>query len=109
RRFMAEAFAFADRHRLPRRAVARSWEPGPGKLFLNDLEYRFHREMIEHLRALGVKVPIAATSTWGMNPLYSLPALTAGDFIDAHAYGRTGELQRNPLVEPNLMHWMAAA
>src|SRR6185436_19754839 len=38
-----------------------------------------------------------------------LPALTAGDFIDAHSYGRTGELQRNPLVEPNLMHWMAAA
>jgi hypothetical protein len=107
--YMTEALAFAERHRLSRERTPRSWEAGPSKLFLNDLEHRFNAAMIEHLRSLGVKVPIVTTSTWGRNPLTSLPALTAGDMIDAHAYGEVDELGKNPLVGPNLMHWMAAA
>ena len=107
--YMSEAAAFAKKHDLPRDATWRSWEHGPSKLFLNDLEFRFNREMIAHLRSLGVKVPIVTTSTWGRNTLASLPALTAGDIVDVHAYGGVNELEKSPLVGPNLMHWMASA
>lgn len=107
RLYMGEAEAFARSHGLPKDKVWRSWEHGPSKLFLNDLERRFNVEMIAHLRGLGVKVPIATTSAWG-NPLSSLPALTAGDLIDAHAYGGVGQLEKNPLVAASLVHWLAA-
>lgn len=107
--YMAQAEAFAAKHGLPKDKVWRSWEQGPSKLFLNDLEHRFNAEMIQHLRTLGVKVPIVTTSTWGFNPLSSLPALTAGNIIDAHSYGGVGELEKNPLYGPNLVHWIAAA
>jgi hypothetical protein len=107
--YMREADSFAARYSLPRDKVWRSWEDGPSKLFLNDLERRFDVDMIAHLRALGVKSPIVPTSTWGGNPLSSLPALTAGDIIDVHSYGGSGELGKNPIFAANLMDWIAAA
>jgi hypothetical protein len=107
--YMLQAQAFASKHGLPTDKVWRSWEHGPSKLFLNDLEQRFGAEMIAHLRALGVKVPIVTTSSWGYNPLSSLPALTAGNIIDAHSGGGVGELERNPIYASNLVHWIAAA
>lgn len=107
--YMARAEAFAAKHGLPKDKTWRSWEHGPSKLFLNDLEHRFNSDMIRHLRSLGVKVPVVTTSTWGSNPLSSLPALTAGDIIDAHSYGGIGELEKNPIHAPNLVHWIAAA
>lgn len=107
--YMAQAEAFAEKHRLPKDKLWRSWEPGPSKLFLNDLEHRFNVDMIKHLHALGVKVPIVTTSSWGGDPLSSLPALTAGNLIDVHSYGRKGELESNPLFAANMMHWIAAA
>ena len=107
--YMVQAESFAAKHGLPKDKVWRSWEHGPSKLFLNDLEHRFNVEMIGHLRGQGVKVPIVTTSTWGLNPLSSLPALTTGDIIDAHSYGGSGELEKNPLYSPNLVHWIAAA
>lgn len=106
--YMAQAETFAAKHDLPKDKVWRSWEHGPSKLFLNALEHRFNVEMIGHLRGQGVKVPIVTTSTWG-NPLSSLPALTTGDIIDAHSYGGSGELEKNPVYAPNLVHWIAAA
>jgi hypothetical protein len=106
---MAQAEAFAAKHGLPKDQTWRSWENGPSKIFLNDLEQRFNTEMIAHLRAQGVKVPIITTSTWGLNPLSSLPALTAGNIIDAHSYGGIGELENNPVYAPNMVHWIAAA
>jgi hypothetical protein len=108
-RYMAAAESFAARFALPRQRVWRSWEHGPSKLFLNDLERRFNVQMIQHLRKLGARMPIATTSSWGENPLSSLPALTAGDLIDVHSYGRAGELEGNPLRAPGLVHWIAAA
>ena len=108
-RYMRAAAAFAADWGLPERRVWRSWEPGPSKLFLNDLEHRFDVELISNLRALGVRVPIVTTSTWGENPLSSLPALTTGDIVDAHAYGGASELGRNPLDAPNMVDWLAAA
>lgn len=107
--YMAEAEAFAERFDLPASQTWRAWEHGPAKLFLNDLERRFNAEMIQHLRALGVRVPIVTTSTWGGNGLSSLPALTAGDLIDAHSYGGLGQLERNPQSSAGIMHWIAAA
>lgn len=107
--YMAQAGAFAAASGLPVDRVWRSWEHGPSKIFLNDLERRFNAAMIAHLRALGVRVPIATTSTWGLNPMSSLPALTAGDIVDVHAYGDLGELEKNPLYAPTMVHWMAAA
>ena len=57
--------------------------------------------MIDHLRTLGVKVPIVTTSTWGRNGLSALPALTSGDLIDVHSYGGAGQLEKNPLTSDN--------
>lgn len=107
--YIAQVEAFSAKHGLPKDKVARSWEHGPSKLFLNDLERRFNAEMIAHLRAQGVKVPIVTTSTWGGNPLSSLPALTAGSIIDAHAYGGMGELEKDPAYAPSMVSWIAAA
>jgi hypothetical protein len=107
--YMREAEGFADMYALARDKVWRAWEDGPSKIFLNDLEHRFDVDMMAHLRALGVKAPIIATDTWGENPLSSLPALTSADIIDVHSYGGVGELEVNPLLGANLVHWMAAA
>lgn len=107
--YLARANQFAEAHGLPKDAVWRSWIPGPSKRFLNDLEWRFHSAMLMHLRALGVRMPIVPTSTWGFSPLYSLPALTAGDVIDVHAYGGADEVERSPHIAPNLLHWIATA
>ncbi|MDH4333602.1 MAG: hypothetical protein OEV89_13660, partial [Desulfobulbaceae bacterium] len=106
--YMDKAADFARKNGLPEAKTWRSWEPGPSKIFLNDLEYQFNVAMIAQLRRLGVKVPIATTNTWGGNPLSSLPALTAGDLIDVHAYGGVGELEKNPLVADNMVDWLAA-
>jgi hypothetical protein len=107
--YMAEAAAFAARHGLAKDKTWRSWEHGPSKLFLNDLERRFSADQIGHLRGLGARGLIATTATWGGNPLSSLPALTAGDIIAVHSYGGIGELEKNPVHAANLMHWIAAA
>ena len=107
--YMAQAEAFAAQNGLPKNKTWRSWEQGPSKLFLNDLEHKFNVTMIRHLRSLGVKSPIATTSTWGRNPLSSLPSLTDGDIIDAHSYGGVGVLEANPLHAANLIDWIAAA
>jgi hypothetical protein len=107
--YRRQADLFASANGLARDQTWRAWEHGPSKLFLNDLEHRFNAEMISHLRALGVRAPVVTTSTWGSNPLSALPALTAGDIIDAHAYGGMGELEKNPVYAPNLVHWIAAA
>ncbi|MHC8367369.1 glycoside hydrolase 5 family protein [Pseudomonas sp. ZT5P21] len=106
--YMAEAEAFANQHNLPASKTWRSWEHGPSKLFLNDLERRFDVDMIKHLRDVGVKVPIATTSSWGGDGLSSLPALTSGDVIDTHSYGGSGQLEKNPLSSAGIVDWIAA-
>ena len=62
KRYMELAEAFAKQHGLAKQQTWRAWEHGPSKLFLNDLEQRFDQQMIDHLRTLGVKVPIVTTS-----------------------------------------------
>ncbi|HEY0007762.1 MAG TPA: cellulase family glycosylhydrolase [Tepidisphaeraceae bacterium] len=87
----------------------KNWLAGPSKVVLNEVEYQWNRDFIEHLRGLGLKVPIATTNTWGSNPLFSLPALTAGDMIDVHSYGQAESLSSNPKYSPMSSHWLAAA
>ena len=107
--YMKRAEEFAAKWGLPKNKTWRSWEPGPSKLFLNDLERQFHVDMVAHLRKIGVRVPIATTNYWGLDPLSSLPALAEGDLIDVHTYGGIGELERDPNFGPNLAHWPALA
>lgn len=106
--YMADAAEFASKYGLPRNKVWQSWKPGPSKIFLNDLEHRFDSNMISQLRKFGVKVPIVTTSTWGNNPLSSLPALTTGNIIDVHTYGGADELKKNPIYAPSFLDWIAA-
>lgn len=108
-RYLALAEAFASKYQLPKDRTWRSWEQGPSKLFLNDLEHRFDADMIEHLRNTGVKVPIVTTSAWGDEPLSSLPALLSGDIVDVHAYGGVDEMEKDPHLAPTFVDWMAAA
>ncbi len=106
--YLREARAFARAQGLPENQVWRSWEPGPSKRFLNDLEHRFNAEMIAHLRRIGVKVPIVTTSLWGAK-MASLPALADGDMIDVHAYESPGLLRRDPHAAASAIHVIASA
>lgn len=108
-RYMAEARAFARTHGLPARQTWRSWEPGPSKLFLADLERRFHARMIAGVRETGFAGLVAPTSTWGRNPLFSLAPLTIGDLIDVHSYGGPEGLMADPRTTPGFLDWVAAA
>jgi hypothetical protein len=101
--------AFAREHGLAESRVFQTWLPGPSKLFLNDVEHQFNQSMIEDLRNLGVKAPLATTHSWGNESLYSLPSLTDGDVIDVHAYGESEAMTANPHYDPNYLAWLAAA
>ncbi len=107
--FERETQAFVQATGLPADRVWRTWEPGPSKYLLNEVEHKFNRTMIEALRADGLKAPIATTNLWGPNALFSLPALTDGDVIDVHAYGTAEALSANPRYLPNFLSWAAAA
>ncbi len=107
--FQARVNAFADDTGLSANQVGRTWEPGPSKIFLNDQEYQFNANLLQHLAGLGVTVPIATTNTWGNNPVFSLPALTQGGLIDAHAYGQPEALSTNPRTDYNYLNWIGAA
>lgn len=107
--FREAAVAFAKATRLGGDAVTRTWEPGPAKVFLNDLEYRFGRFMVERVRALGMDVAIATTNFWGDSWMSSLPALTAGNVIDVHSYGEAEALSTDPRYATNFLAQIAAA
>lgn len=109
RLYQAKVDEFARRTGLPAEKAWRSWEHGPSKLFLNDLERSFDLEFIGQVRQLGSKALVATTNTWGANPISSLPALTSGDLIDVHAYSPYGALERNPVLGASFIHYLAAA
>jgi hypothetical protein len=65
--------------------------------------------MVEHLRTKAkVKVPVVTTNLWGWQ-MASLPALTAGDMIDVHAYEEPGFIGRDPAQAVSATHTIAAA
>jgi hypothetical protein len=53
--------------------------------FFIDITIDYYKEMIRHMREIGVKIPIAGTNQTPRNAAY-LTAQMAGDFIDSHAY-----------------------
>jgi hypothetical protein len=89
--------------------MLRTWEPGPSKLALNELEYRWGQRAIAALRANHVQALVATTNLWGNNPLFCLPALASGDIVDVHAYGEAEALDTNPRAEPNFIARIGAA
>jgi hypothetical protein len=99
--------AFAQANDLPPGRVYQTWLPGPSKLYLAQAEHDFNQTMIADLREIGVKAPIATTNLWGADPLFSLPPLTDGDWIDVHMYGEGEELGRNAHLKGNYLSWIA--
>ena len=107
--FTPEYKAFARQNGLAEERVFQIWQPGPGKLYSSDIEHRFNQTMIRDLRALGVKAPVATTSYWGDESLFSVPSLTDGDVIDVHSYGKSESISTNPRQDANFLPWIAAA
>ena len=107
--YMAKSAMFALEHNLPVNKTWRSWEHGPSKIFLNNLEHQFNQKMIRHLRDLELKIPIATTNSWGAMPLSGLPALTDGNIIDTHSYGRPDIFKSNPRYKNTFLDWIGAA
>ncbi len=109
KKYMQLAEQFANDNDLSTNQTWRSWEPGPSKIFLNDLERSYNQRMINHLRSVGLKSGISTTNSWGAMPLSSLPALTTSDIIDVHSYGRNNFFKSNPRYKDNFISWIGAA
>lgn len=107
--YMAAAKGFARMHGLDEAQVWKAWLHGTPKIFLNDLEARLFTPLAKSLRQAGYPGLFATTSSWGGMSTAGLPALTLGSLIDAHTYGRPGELTRDPREEPSFLDWAAAA
>jgi len=54
------------------------------QLFFVDLTKAYYREMMQHMREIGVRIPIAGTN-WTRSTAH-LAAQMEGDFTDSHAY-----------------------
>ncbi len=108
-RYMELARAFARRHGLDPERTWRSWEQGPSKLFLADLEHRYFSETTSSLRRLGFKAPVIGTNHWGRMDLSGLMSLSMGDMIDVHVYGRVDEVAASPRFDASALSWIGAA
>lgn len=103
RLFEEQADLFSKRTGHSRARVWRTWETGPSKLLLADLEHHFNVRMLRHLRSLGAKVPISTTSYWSAGCPAALASLTDGDYIDIHSYGGEHELFKDPRYESGML------
>lgn len=107
-RFLEAAAAFADRTRLPRAALGRTWEAGASKLLLADLEHAFDSRARAQLRAAGLRAPLALTSYWGRSGIHALAALAEGELIDTHSYATGAALRSDPRAQLGYLGWIAA-
>lgn len=107
KRYMASAREFATAHGLDEDRVWRSWEFGPSKIFLADLEHAYFDAATRELRELGVKVPIVGTNNWGAMSVAGLISLAEGDIVDTHAYGTANDVERDPRFDATLASWLA--
>ena len=106
---VADAKQFSAAHTMNYDKVMRTWEAGEAKIYLNDVEHRFNRSMIDQLQKLGAKSLVATTNSWGGMGLSGLPSLTDGGILDAHAYGTAEEMTRNPRYYTGFLAWVGAA
>jgi hypothetical protein len=97
--------AFCRATGFPPSQTWRTWEPGPAKMFMAHREAQFNAAMLEHLRGLGVSIPVATTNYWSGCSAFSLPSLANGDIIAAHSYGKAEALSVNSRAEP---HYISA-
>lgn len=95
--------AFRDEHGLPDESLE-AWRPGPAKILYNELEHRFFAGSIKNLEGIGYDGLVSTTSHWGDNRHWSLPSLTTGSMIDAHAYGGGLRLDTNPHHQATFLH-----
>ncbi len=107
--FMDRVKSFAARTGLPAGRLWRTWEPGPAKILLADMEHSWFAGMMGALRKIGVRQLAASGNTWGNMALFGLPALCSGDLIDVHSYGDEGFLRADPRKRANFLSWIAAA
>lgn len=107
--YMSFADAFAASTGLDRRQVWKSWEHGPSKIFLNDLERRFFAPLVKDIRKLGFEGLIATSGIWGGNGASGLPSLTIGDLIDVHSYGGSGIAHTDPSTHSDMISVVAGA
>lgn len=107
--YMTLGVEFAREHGLDPDLIWRSWEPGPSKIFLSDLEHRFNDRMVAAIRETGFQGLISTTSHWGDMPVSGLPSQTRGTITDAHSYGWDGEIGFDPGERPGLLDWIAIA
>ncbi|MDX9753732.1 MAG: hypothetical protein RBU29_07205 [bacterium] len=98
---------FSQKTGLKPEDLWKTWVPGPSKLLLADLEFRWFSRMAAHLHEMGVKVPIAASQLWGNMGATGLPSQTAGTLIDTHSYGAEEALSTNPLDSHNYITYIA--
>nr|WP_246227951.1 cellulase family glycosylhydrolase [Roseobacter ponti] len=106
--YMARARAFAQDHGLDKGSIWRSWEHGPSKIFLADLEHRFFGLMTDDLRDAGYDGMVVPTNFWGDMPLSGLPSLSTGSLIDVHSYADRDHLTRSPLEQEDMLSRIAA-
>jgi len=99
----------ARRMDLPVSKSLRTWEAGPAKVVLADLERAFSVRAIKHLRELGFPGLVATTNFWGGESLFSLPPLLAGNVVDVHSYGAAEALSSNPRSQANWIATIGAA
>lgn len=107
KRYMARAAAFAQQSGFDPERTWQSWEYGPAKVFLNDVEHRFFSKMTQDIRDVGYKGLVVPTNSWGYMPLSSLPSLSMGDMLDVHTYGQNTGLRLNPARRADLFSWIA--
>ncbi|EEE38591.1 hypothetical protein RKLH11_2433 [Rhodobacteraceae bacterium KLH11] len=107
--YMALSDQFARDNGFDPNATWRSWEHGPSKIFLSDLERRFNERLIPAVRDTGFKGLISTTSLWGGMTIAGLPSLTLGSIIDTHSYGSGGETGYDPRIQSGFLDWIAVA
>ena len=107
--FFERSNQFAEASGLNPTQVWKSWEHGPPKIFLNDLEYQFFEPLAREIRELGFKGLIATSGIWGGMGASGLPSLTVGDVIDVHSYGKSGIALSDPATDADMISVIAGA
>ncbi len=87
----------------------RTWEPGPSKLAMADLEHAFYDRALDRFESMMLAKPVATSNLWGGMGLHGLASLTRGDVIDAHSYGVEEALLTDPRQAADWIDWIACA
>lgn len=106
--FEGLARVFAERHGVALERLRETWQPGPAKRLLADLEAGFFRRSFAVVRKTGFAGLVVGTNYWG-GGLDCVASLTTGDLIDAHGYGDAGLLRVDPRQAPTFLAAVAAA